>query len=212
MSKMENLEFAYKLGEKVTDALLDLYEKTITVLYKGIESGKTNAPLGLLSFEAFIDLLHGGAYNRRIQELPYYTPLVQNQLSGDVWTSILNAIGQITGFILSSPLIISLPDGSEIALPKGAKPEQVEAIIDSNIPHRFPKLLSDQAFFVMKEWISIFFTVEGFRGVTTGLNTLVEGFSEVSDTKEGRKGLSKREQQLLRALTPLLSTRAKGAG
>lgn len=130
-----------RLINNVFDNLKEIYSDTIQILEEGIKAGKTNVPLGLMSFVAYIDLLHGGAYQGKVEDLPYYGPKEMQ------------------------------PD---LNIPMNAKPEQVEALLNSDVPHIFPKVLSDQAYFLLKEWASLFFTEALVAGASTSLTTLVE--------------------------------------
>lgn len=74
-----------------------------------------------------------------------------------------------------------------ITLPTGAKPEQAEIIINSQAKHRFPKLISDQAYYLEKEWGSLF-KATGLAGklattLSTLVNTIEGGGAEESKKK-----------------------------
>jgi hypothetical protein len=162
------------LAELVTefkDGFLEIFADTIGILGEGIKAGKTNIPLGLLAFQNYCDLLHGGAYVTPVDQLTYYTPDVQTAIN----------FGNFTGpfgnfFGLTQGLRIKLANGREIALPAGAKPEQVEIILNSagGAKYRFPKLLSDQAYYLTKEWISLYMTSGLVTQTATNVSTLVE--------------------------------------
>ena len=129
------------------DALVTIYQSTIQVLYEGIRAGKTCPMMGMLSLEMFAGLLHGGAYKGSIKNMPYYAMSQQD-----------------------------FETQNKVKLPDGAEPEQLEALMNSEVPHVFPKLLADQDYFLFKEYVKKFFTVENVGQLaTSNLKTLVEG-------------------------------------
>lgn len=107
------------------------------------------------------------------------------------------------GDIVAKKDVVSLKDGQityliangqqktfsglrEIALPPGAKPEQAEDIINSAEARIFPKILSDQTHFLIKEWESNYMTVGIFQGVASGLQTLVQAVRSAKGDSSGR--------------------------
>ena len=184
-----------------------VYENTIRVLREGITVGHTNIPVGIQSLGMYADLLHGGAYTTPIEELPYYKPAVQKQIQFDQ----LKSSSGIT-FFLKSPLIVDIyaeldergnvthPNPLYIALPTGAKAEQVEVILNSagGAEHRFPKLLSDQQFYVTKEWSSLFNTVDLVQRSSTAVTTFIAGVGEALSSET-------------RAIAGLVEARGKAA-
>jgi hypothetical protein len=134
------------------DALVRLYEITVNVLNEGIKVGKNQPMTGLLAFMMFVDLLHGGAYKGKIQDLPYYNGTSAQEMG--------------------------------ITFPDGATPEQKEAIMNANAPRIFPKLISDQVYFLYKEYVAKIFITENVGGlVTTNLRTLVEGGTAIGKSE-----------------------------
>lgn len=145
-----------------TDVLLKLYTSTLNVLQEGIRVGKTDGPIGLMSFMAYCDLLHGGAYTKGIQFLPHYAPDptispyyvkgIKN-LAEDTWLSWL----------------------SENTVGECAKDMMNEVWDDANVPHVFPKFLSDQMYAQLKLAYAQVMTADIFLKGSTGITTLVEG-------------------------------------
>ena len=84
-------------------------------------------------------------------------------------------------------------------------PEQVEAIVNSGAPHVLPKLISDQQFFVTKEWASLFETTQLIGNMATAVTTLVQGVkNKAGGAAAGKKPapkakLADEERQELRA-------------
>lgn len=148
MSEEKGKDHSKELIDLVDTAIKeagDLYEVTVNVLLEAIKAGKSNIPLGLMGFMVYCDFLHGGAYKGDASKLPYW----MKDADKPAWVKNLN-------------------------MPPLAKPEQVELLEDSNIPHIFPKLLSDQMFWLVKEWGSLFLSADLFGNLSTGLKTLVE--------------------------------------
>ena len=184
-----------------------IYENTIRVLREGITVGHTNIPVGIQSLGMYADLLHGGAYTTPIEDLPYYKPAVQKQIQFEQIKQ-----GSAIGWFLKAPSNIDInaefdakgnithPNPLWIALPNGAKPEQVEIILNSagGAEHRFPKLLSDQQFYLNKEWSSLFNTVDLVQRSSTAVTTLVQAAGEALSSET-------------RAIAGLVEARGKAA-
>lgn len=188
------IQTAIDLEKQVGNQVIEVYRITLDLLKKGIVSGAANVPLSLRSLQGFEDLLHGGAYNVPANKLPYYNPGVQAQIA---W-STSTVGGVLTAFIGATTLVDINPDWEPgtlpgqikvihshpiwISLPPGAKPEQAEIIINSGVGHVLPKVLSDQEFYLAKEWDSLFFTTALLTGISTNIRTLVQAGDEVVKT------------------------------
>jgi len=185
--------------QDVTDLIEVLYSEAVRTLREGITVGQANIPVGLRSLEMFGDLLHGGAYKTPITELEYYRPDIQKPIIFEQNTLQNGAIQ----FFIKTPLIIKLSNGKEIALPTGAKPEQVEIIVNSagGAEYVLPKLLSDQEYYLQKEWDSLFNTTELVTRASTAVQTIVrtgaEAFKDV--TGGGLAGLIEAQAAQTRA-------------
>ena len=170
-------EYGARVLKVSVDALVKLYELTIKVLQKGIEVGNTNGAMGLLSLHAYFDLLHGGAYAAPINLLPHFAPdptqspyyagaLNPNNLPQQGWFSWL----------------------AKEAAGTSAQDMMLEVLLDANVPHVFPKLLSDQAYAQIKLGYAQLLSADIFIKGTTGVTTLVQGL-------EGGAGPSRTRRQ-----------------
>lgn len=158
-----------EIAELIGSALGKVFEETLSVVDNEISQTKVSPAVGMMGVGHFNDLLHGGAYTVPVEELPYYTPKVQEQIKFTQTPTNTIILGNIGIYYK-----IEMPDGSVIALPGGAKPEQVEAIVNSKAPRRFPKILSDQQYYLNKEWVSLFFDEQLAAGIVSNISTLVE--------------------------------------
>ena len=190
---------AFSFGASVlqmsVDALLSLYGTTIAVLQEGITVGKTDGPIGMMSFMAYCDLLHGGAYAAPINQLPYYapngvkTPYSAGDLQNLPQQSWLDWIANKTAG-------------------ESANDMMLEVYHDANVPHVFPKLLSDPVYAQLKLGYAQIMTADIFLKGTTGVSTLVEGIGKgVSNvglglrrSGEGNAATSEEIRQLLALL------------
>lgn len=195
MVSEDDKETLLELVKLAKDGFLEVFADTIGVLGEGIKAGKTNIPLGLLAYQNYCDLLHGGAYTTPVDQLTYYNTDVQAALA---WGGELNAQRFLTGSIT-----VKLANGRTVTLPGGAKPEQVEIILNSagGAKHRFPKLLSDQAYYLTKEWISLYMTSGLVTQTTTNVATLVEAGGDFLGGQRGLAGLIRTPQKTAQPTT-----------
>lgn len=159
----------------------ELYQDMLPLLKDGINVGKSDVPMGLLSLNAAVDLLHGGAYSRPINELPYFANDF-NPTTGSAsskWSppnGIKNLYSQGVGGWLAQ--ITAGNNGSALA---------DEILWDSNVPHVLPKLLSDQAYAMHRLLLAQTATGSLFTTAATGLTTLVEGGATAAQAILGRE-------------------------
>jgi hypothetical protein len=156
--------------QSTNEALVALYDKTISLLEEGIKKGATNSPLGLISFMAYIDLLHGGAYTVPITQRPFF---INNKDSSPYWApDLINQdapqglggwLASILGGINAGPLV-------------------QEVFEDSSCPHVFPKLLSDEMYAVLKAVFAWFTSTDLLKEAGTGVQTFVEAGKTVVET------------------------------
>ena len=67
-------------------------------------------------------------------------------------------------------------------------------------------MLSDQAYFLVKEWASIAMTVDAFTHGTTALTTLVEGSGKaIKSTSEGAAAMLHETSPILKMLASMKS-------
>jgi hypothetical protein len=175
------------------ESVLALYNSTMGMLEEGIKKGATNAPLGLVSFLAYVDLLHGGAYAAPINQLPFFLAdkTKSKYYAGDLQN--LDVAQGLGGFLAS--LLGGL----------NAAPLVREVFENANVPHVFPKLLSDETYAILKAIFAWFTTVDAFKTVSTGVSTFVEATGRaVESAGRGVQAATPSAQQL-KELLPLLS-------
>jgi hypothetical protein len=176
-----------------TEALLFLYDRTMAILEEGIKKGATNAPLGLISFMAYIDFLHGGAYAAPINEIPFFMkdPSKSKWYAGDLQnTDVAQGLGGFLGSILGG---------------LNAGPLVQEVFADANVPHVFPKLMSDTQYAMFKAIFAWLTTTDLLKSASTGVATFVEATGRAIETAgKGVKAAMPSGEQL-KELLPLLS-------
>jgi hypothetical protein len=178
---------------QANESLLNLYNTTMGMLEEGIKKGATNAPLGLISFLTYIDLLHGGAYATPINQRPFY---MEDKRKSPYWAGNLQNLDVANGL---GGFLASILGGLN------AGPIVREVFEDSNVPHVFPKLLSDETYAVLKAIFCWFTTVDAFKTVSTGVSTFVEAVGRTTESiGKGVQSATPSEGQL-KELLPLLS-------
>jgi hypothetical protein len=157
------------------DALVTIYDKTINITNSMMKGGKANTLLAYFGTLIYTDLLHGGAYAIPIDQRPYY----QGQIVGGRF---------VGGGTKYDPQNVSnLPSSgilgwlTQLFAGSGANPAALfdEVLIDSNCPHIFPKLLSDEAYGLTKLGLAYAAGTDMFKTASTGLATLVEAESSL---------------------------------
>lgn len=162
--------------EIANNSLIEIYDTTISMLLEGIRKGATDAPLGLLSLMLYADLLHGGSYTVPIQSRPYYLadPTQSKYYQGKIINT--QASEGFIGWLLGN-LGITNPG-----------PLAQEVIIDSNVPHVFPKLISDEAYSYFMTVFGYIASTDIFKSAGTGVNTFVEAAAKA--TKAGTEAMN----------------------
>jgi hypothetical protein len=144
------------------EAILRLYEDTLSVIEKGINAGKACGPVGLLSLLMYADFLHGGAYAAPINKRPFYMkePIGSPYFAGDLQNT--DASSGFVGWLLN---VLGVTN---------AGPLNQQILIDANVPHVFPKLLSDEAYAAFTVFFAHLSSQEVMQKAGTNLTTLVE--------------------------------------
>lgn len=177
------------------DALVSIYDKTIAVVDTMMKGGKANSALSFFGTLIYGDLLHGGAYACPINQRPFYktgSRFDPGPLGNLPKEALLD---WITGLFAGT----------------GAKPTALfdEVLINANCPHIFPKLLSDEAFGLLKLALAYQGGVNLFQDSAKGLATLVEAESHViAATGQAAAGIGTGVQRTIGTLAPLLSSLA----
>jgi hypothetical protein len=187
-------EYGARVLKVSVDALVKLYELTIKVLQKGIEVGNTNGAMGLLSLHAYFDLLHGGAYAAPINLLPHYAP--------DKTQSPYYA-GNLQNLIPTTWLSWLAASASG----ESATDMMNEIFEDANVPHVFPKLLSDQAYAQIKLGYAQLLSADIFTKGATGVTTLVQGLEGEAGPSRTPSRTRRRQSRDVNALLSLVGKR-----
>ncbi len=169
----------------MTDFISALYSRTLDVLETAIGSGTANVPLSLSGFDAYLDILNGGAkmpspkfggYAAVPSEMAQVAS--GNEANSPYYIGVTNAqlLANLGGGLLGQP-----PEGSG---------DFVRQYADANVPTIFPRLLSNE---FMGRWLifrSQVFTVDLFTNVVTGagtgLKTLVQSAKDIAQATKGR--------------------------
>jgi hypothetical protein len=162
------------------EALLHMYDSTLTMLQEGIRKGATNYPLGIMAFMSYVDFLHGGAYTRPTSELPYF-------MKDPTKSPYYNA--NLVNFGISEGLL-----GWLISIFGTFNPTELvkEVMMNANVPHVFPKLISDEHYALLKATFAYWATLDAFQKTSTGVSTFVEGMA--SSFKTATEGVKNLEQ------------------
>lgn len=144
-----------------------MLSQTLPLVEDGIKAGVANVPVALISINTLNDLMHGGAYSKPINELPYFAPDF-NTTTGSPSSiynpgGIQNLYAQGVGGWLAQ--IASGNNGASLA---------DEVLWNSKVPHVLPKLMSDQAYAMNKLLLAQAATGTLFTQAATGLKTLSE--------------------------------------
>jgi hypothetical protein len=162
------------------ESLLHLYDTTIGVLNQGIKTGATDQVEGLISFLVYCDILHGGAYTVPINLRPFS---INNKSVSPYWAGgdlinkdaqqgLLGWLGSIFGAFNAGPLV-------------------QEIFENANVPHVFPKLISDETFALVKTTFAWFTSTDLLKSAGTGVTTFVEAANSIVSTQaEAAKTLS----------------------
>lgn len=179
--------------EMANEALMDIYDKTINVLNQAIKCGTTDLPLGLMALLLYADLLHGGAYTVPIQQRPFFmkksgnSPYYQGEIHNtDASQGLLGWVLAVFGVTNPGPFV-------------------QEIMVDANVPHVFPKLLSDEAYAEFKTLLAHIATTDVFQNSASAVKTFVEAAATAETaTAQAVKTMMPSPEQL-KGLTALMS-------
>lgn len=139
------VDAASKIIAANSKTLTEAYAATLKFLTNLIKEGKTYPVLGVLGMMLVTDLLHGGAYAVNDSEIPFF--------NGN--TGLYKAHFSFTGY------------------PDGQSTDEING--DQNVPHIFPKLLSDGQYSAMATQFSHLNTLYDVSILGGAVNTFVEG-------------------------------------
>src|SRR5271157_983364 len=166
--------------------ILHVYDQIIDTLQLGIKAGNVDVPEGVLSLIMFADLLHGGAYAVGIDQRPHH---MADPTSSQYYVNGLIQSDASQGFLgwLASVLGIT-----------NVGPYVQEIFEDANVPHVFPKMLSDDAYATILTLAAHSANTEIFKTLGTGITTYVEAAKQTVQT------VGEAAEVGTKALTPLL--------
>jgi len=156
--------------EGANTAIIRLYEDTLAVIEQGISAGKACGAVGLLSLLIYADFLHGGAYAAPINERPYHMkdPTKSPYYAGDI--QMIDATHGFLGWLIAVFGVLN------------PGPLVQEIFLDANVPHVFPKLLSDDGY---AAFLFVWAHLAGqdvMQKAGTNLTTMVEAGKKVVET------------------------------
>jgi hypothetical protein len=182
--------------EQANDAIIRLFEATLAVIQDGIKAGKACGPIGLMSLLMYADFLHGGSYAAPINERPFFMqdPSTSPYYAGDLKNT--DASQGFIGWLLS---ILGVTN---------AGPLNQEIFIDANVPHVFPKLLSDDAYAAFLVFFAHLSSQEVMQKAGTNLTTLVEAIGKAENIAQKTGEDATRDLQALMKLLPAVAAAA----
>jgi hypothetical protein len=193
-----------RLIQSVNRNLVEVYSRTLTMLEETMKNAKISPGQGLLGMMMVADLLHGGAYAAPTSQRPFFVG------KSSVYYVDIGKVANTTieQFPISGINFFDII-GSLIAIFQGAQQSNVGAAItaevymNANVPHKFPKLLSDEAY--AKILVSGFYLIhEDIAGKGyQNLKTFIEASNIPAATLS--EFVSKETQQGVNALKALMS-------
>jgi len=163
----------FELGARLlkinVDALVEIYDKTITIIERMIQAGRANGMVGYFGVLHYSDLLHGGAYACPVEERPWYI----GKPNGGIWepTNSKYDPGPIE---LPSAGVADWLTGLFTGTATSPTDLYDEVIVNGNCPHIFPRILSDEAYAIGRLGLAYATGTELFKQGATGLTTLVD--------------------------------------
>jgi hypothetical protein len=146
-----------------------LYDRLLDITSMAIKAGEANLPMGLMGMAILEDVGHGGAYAAPLNKRPYFMTDPQNSpyYAGPNIKNITQGAG-LGGYFAS------------LFAGQNAGDLFTQVMMDANVPHVLPKLISDEQY--AQFWIiySQLATTDLFQKAGTGLLSLVEGGERVS--------------------------------
>ena len=169
MAKARTVATLPRLRTKEQEGRLisSMYDRSTRLLLQLTESGVSHPGLGFVGAWGLFDLMHGGAYAVPANQLPYFA---KNPSTSKYWAGDLNNVTEGGIFDAIAGFFGGHPDASDL---------WTEIMMDANVPHVLPKLISDEAYALMAQTYVKFVTGELFGLVGTGLQTWVGAANSV---------------------------------
>lgn len=189
--------------DQTTKALLHMFDKAMDLLTATVNAGKINPSQGLLGMIMVADLMHGGAYVGPAADRPslggvaskYYQPIsiTQTELFPISGLNILDPIGTFLTWL------------GEASTTKYGQAITAEVYLNANVPHKFPKLLSDEAYAKILVTCAYLTHTDVVTKTATGIKTLVEASAiPIEALSKAAERVTPSGEQL-KELKPLLS-------
>ena len=164
-------------AESTDDFIRRFYSDTFRLVEESISAGKANIYTGYQGMLLLADMLHGGAYAAPVNQRPYFMaiPEMSPYYAGPLVNDSQG--GGLAG------IFASLGSG------QNASDLFKQLLMNANVPHVLPKLISDEAygqFMILHAQAGTNFVVQG---AVTGLKTLVESGKEMFGDEFGTRGL-----------------------
>ena len=203
MAKARTVASLPRLRTKEQEGRLisSMYDRSTRLLLQLTESGVSHPGLGFVGAWGLFDLMHGGAYAVPANQLPYFAndPSTSPYYAGEMQNVKEGGI-----FDIFSKLFGGGPDAADL---------WTEIMMDANVPHVLPKLISDEAYGLMAQTYVKFTAGELFGLVGTGLSTWVGAANSVLGRGAAApKGGSNATRQAARAALARSDAAAKKVG
>jgi hypothetical protein len=158
--------------EGTTNAILHMFDRAVHLLEATLTAGKVNPAQGLFGMIMISDLLHGGAYVGPAADRPalggkaskYYQDI--SITKPDLYP--------LTGFNILDPLGSFFNIIGEATTTVYAQSIVTEIYLNANVPHKFPKLLSDEAYARIQIMAAYLSHSAYVKENANGIKTLVE--------------------------------------
>jgi hypothetical protein len=204
MPKRAKTPKAVSTLQSVNKDIVTLFQTTVHMLEETLRAGKLNPAQGLLGMVMVADLLHGGAYTVPNNERPALVGDGSPYWGGDKILAV--DFYPVAGFNIFD-IFTSLFSAGEAVLESGVgNAIAKEVYLNANVPHVFPKLLSDEGYakiLVMSMYLS---HSELVLKNALGVKTFVEGEATLITAEAGAV---EKVASAVKQLTPLLSTLAE---
>jgi hypothetical protein len=169
--------------QSVNKDILTMFQTTVHMLEETLRAGKLNPAQGLLGMVMVADLLHGGAYNVPNNERPSLVGNKSPYYGGDEVgptnfypVAGFNIFDIFTSIFTTGESVLESGVGAAIAK---------EVYLNANVPHKFPKLLSDEAYAKILVMCMYLSHSELVLKNALGVKTFVEGEAQLITAEAG---------------------------
>ncbi len=164
------------LLESVNKDMLHIMDSILHLLESTISAGKLNPAQALLGMKLIADILHGGAYTQSISLRPFN---MENPKLSPYYANSrvpLKYMYPVQGSTESAnPIEWFLRLFDSASTIAGAQLVVAEIYANADVPHVFPKLISDETFADINVLIAYLAQTELVKNKALGVKTFVEG-------------------------------------